>query len=240
MSMRGRSARAAVLILMAAVVVSGAAGCGYLKNVRDDIMDIGTLSVGVVTPTMPTDAGAKAVGPLPPAIGLYGQATDFFHLGALWKFTGDLEWDRRGLAATADARTKYGFGPWHWEQINQKPLWANDYKTEDNEMDGWRAHMRSGDMRDPVFNTSAKELIYREKYGWLPYLSKGWQDWETVSVEVAIPELLLTHTGFYFRAGVDPSQVFDAVLSVFCLDLYHDAAYNFDGSLKYGASSEED
>ncbi len=237
MSTKSRAARVAVLIIMAAVVVIGASGCGYLKNVRDDVMDIGTAAVGVVPPVVPSDAGPKAVGPLPPAIGVYAQVTDFFHAGALKKYTGDAEWDRRGLAVTADSRTKVGVGPWHYVRINQKPAAANAYKETDNDLDAWRSHM--ADLKDPFFEAPAKELIYREKYAAMPYLYKGWQDWETVSAEIAIPEPFITHSGFYVRLGIDPSQVFDAALSIVGLDLYSDAAYNFDGSLKYGTSAEE-
>jgi len=236
-SRKSRVARVTVLILMAGILVFGAAGCGYVKNVRDDVMDIGSVGVGVVPPVVPTDAGAKAVGPLPPALGIYGQVTDFFHLGALKKYTGDAEWDRRGLAITADSRTKIGIGPWHYVRINQKPVAANDYKTTDNKLDAWRSHMDN--LKDPLFEAPAKTLIYREKYAAMPYMYKGWQDWEMVSAEVAIPEPFITHSGFYLRLGFDPSQIFDAALSILCLDLYQDAAYNFDGSLKYGAPGEE-
>ena len=67
----------------------------------------------------------------------------------------------------------------------------------------------------------------------LPFLHRGWQDWETISVEVAIPEPFLLHSGFYGRIGFDLSECFDLLLSICCIDLYDDAAYTWSGELKY-------
>lgn len=231
-----------VLVLVTVVAVSSL-GCGYLKNLRDDALDVGTLAVGVVPPVVPTEEGTKGVGFFPPAIGAYAQVTDLFHLGALYKITGDAEWDRRGYGLTIDERRKIGLGPIHDVYIKQWPYLVNSYKLPESEMSGWRSHM--DELKDPLFGSSAKTLIYEPEkwdiYGslyqntWqsLPWLANGWQDWEMISLEVAIPEPFILHTGFYFRAGIDPSQVFDLVLGVFTLDLYDDAAYNLDGSLKY-------
>jgi len=220
---------------LVAVVLIGLlnSGCGYLKNVRDDVMDIGTASVGFTPPVVPgsEDADDMAVGPLPPTIGVYAEATEFVHLGALAKASGDAEWDRRGIGLVVDDRTKLGLGPLHWGHINQTPYLVNAYKKEDNELDAWRDHMR--DLEDPLFGAPGKELIFRERYNDQRFMEKGWQDWETFSLEVAVPEPFITHMGFYARLGVDPSQVFDAALSLFCIDLYGDAAYDFDGSLRF-------
>jgi len=234
----------AVLALVALAGLSlTAAGCGYLKNVRDDALDVGTLAVGIVPPVVPTDEGPKAVGFLPPAIGAYLEVTQFFHLGAIYKATGDLEWDRRGLDVTVDRRWKLGLGPAHQVYIEQTPIVANAYKSTDNELDGWRDHMDN--LVDPVFGAPAKTLIYTPTEDrptglvGLPYLSRGWQDWEGISVEVAIPEPFILHSGFYARAGVDPSQVVDLLLSVFCIDMYGDAAYKlWSGKPKYPTGQE--
>jgi len=228
----------AVLGLVAVVGLAvSATGCGYLKNVRDDALDCGTLAIGFVPPVVPTEQGPQAVGLLPPSIGAYLELTEFIHLGALYKVTGDAEWDRRGYGFTVDKRLKLGLGPLHHVCIDQTPVLVNGYKKTGNELDGWRAHM-SG-LTDPVFGAPAKTLIYEptedpvtELRG-LPYLSRGWQDWECISLEVAIPEPFILHSGFYVRAGVDPSQVFDFVLGLFCVDLYGDAAYKLNGDPKY-------
>jgi hypothetical protein len=232
-----------LLAILAGLVVSSA-GCGYLKNVRDDLLDVGTVAVGMVPPVVPTDSGTKAVGFVPPAFGAYVQVTDLLHLGAIYSATGDLAWDRRGYGVLVDVRRKIGIGPIHDVYIKQTPILTNAYKQPDSEMAGWQSHMDN--LRDPIFGASAKTMIFKPEkwtldgYGaegspWesLPWLSHGWQDWEMISAEVAIPEPFILHTGFYVRVGVDPSQVFDLLLGLFCIDLYGDAAYNFDGSLKY-------
>ncbi len=236
-----RVGRIALLVTLAALVV-GSTGCGYLRNVRDDLMDCGTFAVGIVPPVVPTEDGPKAVGFLPPAIGAYAEITQFFHLGFLYKATGDLEMDRRGAGTTVDIRRKIGLGPIHDVYIKQHPIWANAYKMPGSEMDGWRQHMRM--LRDPVFDAPAKTLIFKPMdrslgvpgaSGWesLPYLYRGWQDWEMISLEIAIPEPFICHKGFYVRAGVDPSQFIDLAMSIFGADLYSDAAYTFWGDLKY-------
>jgi hypothetical protein len=222
-------------------------GCatGYLKNMRDDVLDLGTLAVGLVPPVVPGEDGEPvAVGLIPPAFGLYFQFTEFFHLGALYKITGDLAWDRRGYGTIVDKRTKIGVGPFHYVNIQQTPKTGSPYKFPGSVMAGWQEHMN--DLRDPVFHAPAKTMIFEPvgrdpdkfyiddyDYTGLPYLHRGWQDWEFISMEVAIPCPFICHHGFYFRAGVDPSQILDLAFSMIGLDLYADAAYNLDGSLKY-------
>ncbi len=242
---RSESVRAVLIVAALGAVLLLSSGCGYLKNVRDDLMDVGTLAVGVVPPVAPMEEGPEAVGFLPPSFGAYVEATEFMHLGGLYKCTGDLEWDRRGVGATVDRRAKFGVGPLHFVSIEQTPALANAYKVPDNEMDGWRQHM--SDLKDPIFGTPAKILVFHpidreaeppygpgEPHRTLPYLSRGWQDWEFFQAELAVPEPFILHSGFYVRAGFDPSQVVDLLLSVFCIDMYDDAAYTFWGDLKYG------
>lgn len=212
-------------------IMLGMSGCGYFKNLRDDTMDCFILGAGVVPPVIPTgDGGTQAVGALPPSIGVYAQATDFVHLGALYKASGDIEMDRRGLQTCVDHRTKFGLGPLHYIVHKQIPGSANAYKVEGNQMDGWREHMQQ--LKDPVFNSPAKKLIYRSSYE-QPFLHRGWQDWETFSLEIAIPEPFILHSGLNFRVGVDPSQFFDLFLGVFAIDLYDDNAFTFGGDLQH-------
>jgi len=219
-------------------LILGASGCGYLKNVRDDFMDCFMLGVGGVVPVVPAGEESRAVGFLPPSLGVYVEATEFMHLGAILKASGDLEWDRRGLAALVDTRTKVGLGPLHYVAVRQytSPSLANAYKVEGNQMDGWRNHMRR--LTDPVFRRPAKELIFNTSGG-LPFLHRGWQDWEVFSVEVAVPEPFILHSGFNIRAGADPSQMFDFVLGLLCIDLYDDNAYTFWGKLQHPAPAEQ-
>ncbi len=235
------------LVTVAAALLACTTGCGYLMNIRDDFLDCGTIAVGIVPPVAPL-APPWAAGALPPAFGIYAQATEFLHLGAMIKATGDLEWDRRGLSATVDVRRKIGIGPFHDVYIKQRPALANPYKLEGNELDGWRDHMDA--LRDPLFDSPAKTLIFEptkdhwlaslgdSDFEWeaLPWMSHGWQDWEMFSLEIAIPEPFILHTGVYARVGIDPSQIFDLALSLFGIDLYGDAAYKFFGGVKHEAA----
>ena len=228
--MSGNKRRLTALLTLCVLTLIAMSGCGYLKNVRDDTMDCFILGGGVVTPVVPQEEGNQAVGFLPPSIGVYVQATDFMHLGGLYKITGDVEMDRRGLAVVGDHRAKAGLGPLHYVMVQQTPILANAYKEEGNQMDGWREHMRR--LKDPLLNSSAKELVYDSPMP-RPFLHRGWQDWEMFSVEVAIPEPFILHSGLALRAGFDPSQVFDLALGLFCIDLYDDNAYRFGGKLQH-------
>jgi hypothetical protein len=203
---------------------------------RDDALDCFILGAGVVPPVAPTEDGNQAVGLLPPSLGIYMEATEFFHLGALFKASADLEWDRRGLGTVVDRRLKAGAGPLHYASVWQKPVCANAYKDaeEPNQMDGWREHMSN--LRDPVFDMPAKELVFEDRLDegkW--WLARGWQDWEMFSLEVAIPEPFILHSGLNVRAGFDPSQVFDFLLGLATVDLYDDNAYCLDGTLQHSA-----
>lgn len=215
-------------------IMFGASGCGYFKNLRDDAMDCAMIGGGVVPPVVPDgEGGTKAVGALPPSIGLYIEATNFMHFGGLYKVTGDVEMDRRGLFTGIDKRYKAGLGPWHYVVNHQYPVSANAYKMDDNEMDGWRTHM--DELKDPIFNAPAKKLIFQTSYE-QPYMYRGWQDWEMFSIELAIPEPFILHSGFNVRLGVDPSQFFDLALGIFGIDLYDDNAYHFNGDLRFPES----
>lgn len=254
MSMRRGSLSATVGLVALLSLMCVAAGCGYVKNVRDDLLDVGSFAIGGVPPVVPFSEGAQAVGPLPPAIGVYVELTEFLHFGYLYKATGDIQWDRRSLGTMIDTRRKVGFGPFHSVTIKQEPICADAYKTPGGPMEAWRQHM--ADLKDPLFQRDAKVLIYEpEEYApemevssyetylriasgsggggmaetdeSLPFLYRGWQDWETISVEVAVPEPFLLHSGFYIGVGCDPSQVFDLALSLLCIDIYDDAAYEF-------------
>jgi len=233
---RDARGRTAILVLSLLLLPQG---CGYFKNVRDDFLDCFIFGAGVVTPVAKTKEGSKGLGPIPPSFGIYVEATDFLHAGALYKASGDVEWDRRGLGVVADVRTKIGLGPVHYTDIRQYPIRTNDYKKRGNKFDGWRDHMQ--ELEDPVFGRPAKRLIYDERVKdgkW--FLHRGWQDWETFSVEIAIPEPFFFHSGINLRVGFDPSQVFDFLLSIVGLDLYQDNAFKLNGDVRYPSDPGED
>ena len=57
-----RKLRAVAVAALLMVTASFSAGCGYLKNVRDDLMDCGTLSVGIVPPIVPGSDASRPPG----------------------------------------------------------------------------------------------------------------------------------------------------------------------------------
>ena len=93
--------------------------------------------------------------------------------------------------------------------------------------------------RDKKKYTVAKRLLFNDNKAVHAGLHRGWQDWMAVNAEVAIPEPFFLHSGVNVRAGFNVCEVFDLVLAVLGGDLYGDAAYNFDGSLKYPATAGE-
>jgi len=237
MATRWHSLRVWSTFALIGFVLAGSSGCGYLKNMRDDAMDCFIVGAGIVPPVVYADGESHAVGFLPPCLGAYLEVTEFFHLGALFKATGDIEMDRRAAGAVVDVRTKIGFGPLHYIRIMQQPVWGNAYKSEGNHMDGWREHMYA--LRDPVFHAPAKELIFDSRRA-LPFLHRGWQDWEVISLEVAIPEPFFCHKGCAVRVGFDLSQVVDFLMSAVCLDLYDDNAFTFTGALRFPGEGDAD
>ena len=242
-------------------------GCGYVKNVRDDFNDCFIAGVGITPPVIKTADGSRAMGPIPCSAGVYIEATNFCHLGALKKCSGDAVWERRGHGLVADQRTKLGLGPWHSIKIRQDPARATCYLRTGNYLDEWREHMRN--LRDPIWESPAKTLIYneavyaerlaakaavgeptsavsaRDRDWWratsseddpgalaedaepqrLPYMYRGWQHWQFFALELALPELLFTKTGYNVRFGFDPSEVFDLIAGIFAFDPYDDRAF---------------
>ena len=234
--MRRHLLRQLFAVTLIGLVVVASSGCGYLKNLRDDAMDCIIVGVGVVPAVVQSKGQTRVVGFLPPCIGAYLQVTDFMHLGALFKITGDVEIDRRGAGALVDYRTKIGFGPLHYIVVKQQPVWVNAYKCEGNQMDGWRKHMR--ELKDPVFKAPAKELIFQSSRP-RPFLHRGWQDWEVVCLELAVPEPFICHKGCTVRLGFDLSQVLDLLTSVIGVDYYDDNAYKFWGALRFPPVEEQ-
>jgi len=236
MRTKGKGASTALAILLAAAVVTGASGCGYLSNVGDDFLDCFSLAVGVTPPVVPGGEKDTAVGIFPPSLGVYAEASEFLHLGAVVKHSADVEWDRRGLGLLADRRLKLGIGPFHYIRLYQEPIAVNDYKERKNGLDAWREHMAG--LKDPVFDSPGKRLVFDDNKKELPFMHRGWQNWLSFNAEVAVPEPFITHSGFNARVGFNLCEVFDFAVGLLGLDLYTDNAYYLDGTLRYGKEAK--
>jgi len=217
-----RTVRSLTVFLSVAGILL-ATGCGYARNVRDDVMDLVDVSVGLNLPRI----GSNPT-PFRPPIGLYVEATDFLHLGMISRAGADIQWDRRGLGTLGDVRTKVGLGPWHSVRIEQIPWTTNAYKRTGNKLDGWREHLGSAS----VGRSPAKELIFTGEKS--TYFHKGWQDFAHVSMEAGLFEPLLLRLGVYVRLGMDPAQATDLLFSMLLLDPMGDDAFRFwNGRPKY-------
>ena len=58
MAARKQTVRKVLALTVFVAALLSATGCGYLKNVRDDVMDLGELSIGVNLPRMGSEATA--------------------------------------------------------------------------------------------------------------------------------------------------------------------------------------
>lgn len=204
------------LALVSLASILPLSGCRYAQNRVADFTDIFQMGVGVAT------ENPKA-GILPPSLGVYVQATEFINLGAM-HFSGvSAEWDGRGFFAGPESRTRLGFLPMQWVQIDQ------DYeKGSENyfkKVDAlWTKRMNSKAMR--WWNKPAKELEYEywavPLHEGVPIMHRGWQYWENFNVEASVSEPFLTHFGLNVRLGFDPSEIFDFVLGWTTLDFKRD------------------
>src|SRR5688572_1122457 len=120
---------ASMLIALVALQLA-ATGCSYLRNRRDDLADIFIIGAG----------GTVAGGPVPASLGLYLEATEFLHLGAMG-FSGYMAGiDRRGSAvAEVNREVKVGLGPYHAWHIDESYGPANSYKS--GAMAYWESRM---------------------------------------------------------------------------------------------------
>jgi len=192
-------------------------GCRYLANRYYDFRDLGSVAVGITAENSQT-------GLWPPDLGLYVEATDFLHLGAITHNGYTAEWDLRGSGVYMESRTRLGLLFWQAVHIDQDYMdaqYKNYFKTPNNQWEKW--------MRNPVMcwaEAPAKDLTYDHWIQDMQYgvflRHRGWQYWEYCGAEAAICEPFLTHLGVYARAGFDVSEFSDFLLGWFCIDFKHD------------------
>jgi hypothetical protein len=194
----------------------------WWQNRLWDFMDIFSFGAGV-TQTNPV------TGPFPPSLGLYVQATDFVHLGALGFGGMVAEMEGRGLGVYDEVRMRWGIGPWNWWHVDQGRVVSRVNLFKDAELSAeWQRRMHA-DQALWVNDAPAKNLIHKvgtdddfgteeNDVGRRRLFSRGWHAWEDVRVEMALCDPFLQHLGFTLRVGVDPSEFFYCLLGFVGLD----------------------
>lgn len=208
--------KTALGIVLALACLIPLTGCRYGTNRVNDFADIFQIGAGVTSEN-------PGSGVLPPSLGLYVQATDFINLGALYFNGASAEVDGRGLFAGREERVRFGLGPWQRLMIDQ------DYENGSEnyfkkEQGAWTKRLNSRAMR--WWGKPAKELEYEfwsdHHHEGYPVMHRGWQHWANWNVELGLSEPFLTHLGFNFRAGFDPSEISDFLLGFLAIDFKRD------------------
>lgn len=210
-------ARAMMLMSLAATVFA-TTGCRYVANRYYDIRDVFEIGAGITGENSET-------GVMPPALGLYVQATDFLTLGAI-TFNGYIaELDHRGTFVGPQSTTQMGFLFWQRYQNYEdyrNALVMNSFKDAEFP---WSQRMSGVDLM--WMGRPAKSLNYEN---WALATQRGtflaphgWQYWGSTGFQFALSDPLLTHAGFMIKAGFDLSEVSDFILGILCIDaLKHD------------------
>jgi hypothetical protein len=85
----------------------------------------------------------------------------------------------------------------------------------------WQERMEEDMAWDGV---PAKNFFYSDQEWQFAAVSnlRGWQQWATGAVEIALCEPFVLNSGVTLRLGIDFSEIFDFVLGCFCIDYKHD------------------
>ena len=214
--MKVKSWSALPLLLALTFVLNGCAASRYVTNRAADLRDIFQLGVGLTTENPKT-------GVWPPTLGIYAQVTEFINLGAVTFHGKTWEIDGRGVYAGPESRTRIGILPYQEVQIDQKYAEGSEnYYKKPNTL--WADRMNSAEMR--WWRFPAKQLDYEafsiSRRNGSPVFHRGWQYWENINLEIGIPEPFITHFGLNLKIGFDPSEIFDCVLGLVCIDFKRD------------------
>ena len=135
-----------VLLICLAGVSIAATGCRYMTNRYYDFRDTFALGVGWT-------AQNSFTGIWPPSLGVYVEATDFLHLGAITHNGWTAEVDMRGSGVYMENRTRLGLLCWqayHDEQDYTDAFYKNYFKTPGNKWEAWmRGPIVSGQLPAP-------------------------------------------------------------------------------------------
>jgi hypothetical protein len=214
------SKRLACLALLLVVTGVGAGCAGgplaaprenWGKNRLYDLADIFIIEGGVT-------AANPITGSVPPAFGLYLEATPLCHLGAITFHGYAAGIDGRAIGTYMENRSRFGVGPIQAWQIMQKPYRVNIFKTPGYV---WQERMENDMAWDGV---PAKNFFYNDQEWQLGAVSglRGWQQWATGAVEIAVCEPFILNAGGTVRLGIDFSEIFDFVLGFASIDYKRD------------------
>ena len=214
------STRHYCLLFLVAGMMFSTLGCSrYLTNRYFDARDMAHLAVGVTHENSQT-------GIWPPALGIYLEATEFLHLGAITYHGTTAELDMRGSGVYNEDRGRLGLLWWQWLKLDQdyrEACYTNYFKTPGNL---WEEGMTSPVMYWYWKDVPAKDLTYQHwrngyQYG-TALMPRGYQYWEYIGAEVAICDPFITKWGLTTRAGFDLSEASDFLLGWFGIDFKRD------------------
>lgn len=214
--------------LVITTLVLSTTGCRYAANRYYDFRDIFALGAGV-TAANPDDPV------VPGSYGVLLEATDWIKLGYIAHNGYTAEMDQRGSFIGPEAKVHAGYLWWTLIYKNQdydNAWYHNIFKDKDAL---WCKRMESDAMSS--HGRPAKRLHYEHwsltKHKGTGLLHRGWQYFEYTGVQAAISDPFLTHAGIMLRVGLDPSEVFDFVLGLFTIDLWHDDMTHEEFTVKY-------
>jgi outer membrane protein OmpA-like peptidoglycan-associated protein len=224
--MSSRHHRLVFTLAAAVLITSLLSGCQVVRYAQargDDFLDIWDLGIGITAESQHSW--------IPPTLGAHAEFGPIA-LGAITHNGLTAEIDGRGLFAGRETRSRLSAiwlqGIRHWQDYENG--WCGFYK-DINRSRAWHERMRENSYTKKIFHEGtiviAKDLLHdNQDWHWEVFpLRRGWQYWETISVELGICEPFLTHLGVYARAGVDPSEILDFVLGFLTIDLKRDDLY---------------
>lgn len=218
-----RLTRLAPALACAALILLGS-GCQgrFMTNRYYDARDTFALGAGITAE--PDGVASKFITPSPLSLGLYIEASDWFHLGAITHNGYTAEADLRGTFVGPESTTRYGF-LW-WQMLRKYEDYENAHYMNPFKDKSfiWCQRMESISMRTK--RRPAKRLHYEHwalhRQEGTALLHRGKQYWEYAGIEGAISDPFFTHLGVMLKFGFDMSEVSDYLLGWFGVDYKHD------------------
>lgn len=220
---RTRLIKSVLFSVVLGLLAMSTTGCSaYMKSRYYDFRDTFMMGAGATA-----EVGEAPTWPFPPSLGVYVEASEFMHLGAITHNGVFAEVEGRGAGAGLESRTRVGIGPFHGSAIWQEYSTNNHFKRSDTP---WQERMNQNNLDYILFfkfnkTVPAKELGHFDQpfdMDWQFFdFERGWQHWLTIGGEAAISDPI-THLGFTLRLYLDPSEFTDFLLGWFTIDFKRD------------------